>query len=126
VAHKIPASFRRAIISRIKILAQLDISEHRRPQSGKILFKYKNQQLEFRVEVTPTAGGNEDAVLRILSSFKALPLANLGFSHANYQGFRDALSQPYGLILSVGPTGSGKTTTLHSALRFINSPERKI
>ena len=125
-AHQIPAGYKRAIISRIKIMANLDISERRKPQSGKILMTKNNRKIEYRVEVSPTVGGNEDAVLRILTSAEPLPLDDMGFSPANLDAFRKALKQPYGIILCVGPTGSGKTTTLHSALKFINTPEIKI
>lgn len=126
VAHKVPRTFKRAVIARIKIMAQLDISERRKPQSGKILIKYHKQKIEYRVETTPTVGGNEDAVLRILASSKPLPIDKMGFSASNVENFREILSKPYGIILCVGPTGSGKTTTLHSALGYINTPERKI
>ena len=126
VAHQIPPHYKRAILSRLKIMANLDITERRKPQSGKFFLKYKDHQLEFRMEVTPTAGNNEDAVLRILASSKPLPLNKMDFSPFNERAFRAMLSQPYGVILCVGPTGSGKTTTLHSALGHINTPDRKI
>lgn len=126
VMHRIPSSFKRAIIARIKIMSNLDISERRRPQSGKILLRYKRKKIEFRVEVTPTVGGNEDAVLRLLAASKPLPLSEMGFSESNLAMFEDILAKPYGIILCVGPTGSGKTTTLHSALGHINKADRKI
>ena len=126
VAHQIPSMYKKAITSRVKIMANLDIAERRKPQSGKILMKYQDKRIEFRVEITPTSGGNEDAVLRILASSKPLPLEDMGFSEYNLKVFRNILSQPYGIILCVGPTGSGKTTTLHSALGHINTVERKI
>ena len=126
LVHKIPAGYKRAILSRIKIMSNLDISERRKPQSGKILMARNNQKIEFRVEVSPTVGGNEDAVLRILTSAEPLPLEDMGFSSHNMTYFKKALKQPYGMILCVGPTGSGKTTTLHSALKFINTQEIKI
>ena len=124
--HQIPATFRRAVISRLKIMSNLDISERRKPQSGKIVIWSQNRQIEYRVEVTPIIGGNEAAVLRILSSAEPLPLEEMGFSPANLQSFRQLLAQPYGIILCVGPTGSGKTTSLHSALKHLNNPEVKI
>jgi len=124
--HQIPSIYKRAVISRIKIMSNLDISERRKPQSGKILIHYKRQKMEFRVEITPTVGGQEDAVLRILAKSKPLPLEQMGFSPSTLESFRQILSKPYGIILCVGPTGSGKTTTLHSALGHINTPERKI
>ncbi len=126
VVHQIPSGFKRAIISRIKIMSNLDISERRKPQSGKILITSHDQKIEYRVEISPTVGGNEDAVLRILTSAEPLPLEDMGFSESNLKAFRSILKQPYGMILCVGPTGSGKTTTLHSALKSINTPEVKI
>jgi type II secretory ATPase GspE/PulE/Tfp pilus assembly ATPase PilB-like protein len=126
LAHQIPAGYKRAIISRLKIMSNLDISEHGRPQSGKILIWQQNKQIEYRVEVSPTVGGNEDAVLRILTSAEPLPLEDMGFSANNMAAFRRFLTQAYGIILCVGPTGSGKTTTLHAALKFLNTPEVKI
>jgi len=126
MAHQIPGMYKKAIISRVKIMSNLDIAERRKPQSGKILMKYQDKRIEYRVEVTPTSGNNEDAVLRILASSKPLPLDEMGFSDYNLRVFKQILSQPYGIILCVGPTGSGKTTTLHSALGHINTVERKI
>lgn len=126
LAHKIAASFKSAIIARIKILALLDISERRRPQSGKILLRYQQRMLEYRVEVTPIAGGQEAAVLRLLAASKPLPLNELALMPYNLERFMGLLEKPYGIILCVGPTGSGKTTTLHSALGHINTPVRKI
>lgn len=125
-AHKIPSTYKKAVISRLKILANLDITERRKPQSGKIFLKSKNKRMEFRVETAPTAGGQEDAVLRVMSNANAIPLEQMGFSTANLESFKELLAKPYGMILCVGPTGSGKTTSLHSALGHINSPERKI
>jgi len=126
VAHQLPSFYKSAIIARLKIMAELDITEHRKPLSGKILLKHQANRIEYRIETTPTTGGNEDAVLRILANSKPLPLDEMGFSAANLKAFRAALAQPYGIILCVGPTGSGKTTTLHSALAHLNTPERKI
>ncbi len=126
IAHQVAATFKNAIISRIKIISNLDISERRKPQSGKITLRYENRKLEFRVEITPTVGGQEDAVLRLLSSSKPLPLDHMGFYPRSLERLEAVLAKPYGLILCVGPTGSGKTTTLHSALGSINKPNRKI
>lgn len=126
VAHQLPSFYKRAIIARLKIMANLDITERRKPLSGKILLKYQSNRIEYRIETTPTIGGHEDAVLRILAYSKPLPLEMMGFSSANLKAFKLALTQPYGIILCVGPTGSGKTTTLHSALAQLNTPERKI
>ena len=125
-AHEIPAMYKSAIIARLKIIANLDIAEHRKPQSGKILLQFQGKEMEYRLEVTPTIGGQEDAVLRVLNSSKPLPLHEMGFSVANLNRFRSMLAKPHGIVLCVGPTGSGKTTTLHSALAHLNVPERKI
>jgi len=126
VVHSIPSMYKKPLISRIKIISGLDITEHRMPQSGKILFSINKKKVEYRVEITPTVGGNEDAVLRILSSGTPLSIDEMGFSLENLRHFKKILGKPYGIILCVGPTGSGKTTTLHSALRYINLPTRKI
>ncbi|MGA9108978.1 MAG: GspE/PulE family protein [Smithella sp.] len=126
IAHKIPSIHKAAIISRLKILSELDIAERRRPQSGKIMLRYEGRKIEYRMEVTPTVGNQEDAVLRILAASKPLPLDAMGFSVTNLDKFREIINKPYGIILCVGPTGSGKTTTLHSALGHINKPIRKI
>jgi type II secretory ATPase GspE/PulE/Tfp pilus assembly ATPase PilB-like protein len=126
IAHKIPSIHKAAIISRLKILSELDIAERRRPQSGKIMLRYEGRRIEYRMEVTPTVGNQEDAVLRILAASKPLPLDAMGFSGTNLARFREMITKPYGIILCVGPTGSGKTTTLHSALGHINKPVRKI
>jgi len=126
LVHTIPRTFKNAVISRIKIMSSLDISERRKPQSGKIIIWRKGKQIEYRVEITPTVGKNEDAVLRILTSSEPLPLEEMGFSKPNLQSMKGILSQPYGIILCVGPTGSGKTTTLHATLKHLNTPEVKI
>ncbi|RMG18269.1 MAG: GspE/PulE family protein [Planctomycetota bacterium] len=124
---KLPRKFARAIISRIKIMSDLDIAEKRLPQDGKIKFKkYSNLDIELRVATLPTVGGMEDCVMRILAASKPLPLDAMGFLPENLAAFQEVVSQPYGLVLVVGPTGSGKTTTLHSALGYINKPETKI
>ena len=124
---KIPQSYRRAIVSRFKIMANLDIAERRKPQDGKIKFKLGgSKEIELRVATVPTAGYNEDIVMRILAASEPLPLDKMGFSARNLQELQKIVSKPYGIILCVGPTGSGKTTTLHSALSHINTPERKI
>jgi len=125
--QNIPASHRRAIISRIKIMADLDIAERRLPQDGKIMFKrFGGRDIELRVAVVPTVGGNEDVVMRILAHSEPISLDKLGMSERNYAIFKQLIQYPYGIILVVGPTGSGKTTTLHSALGYINTPEKKI
>ena len=83
IAHKIPFIHKAAIISRLKILSELDIAERRRPQSGKIMLRYEGRKIEYRIEVTPTVGNQEDAVLRILAASKPLPLDAMGFSGTN-------------------------------------------
>jgi type II secretory ATPase GspE/PulE/Tfp pilus assembly ATPase PilB-like protein len=124
---KIPQSYRRAIVSRLKIMASLDIAERRKPQDGKIKFKLsETREIELRVATIPTAGYNEDVVMRILAASEPLPLDKMGFSDRNLKGIKDIAEKPYGIILCVGPTGSGKTTTLHSVLGFINTPDIKI
>jgi type II secretory ATPase GspE/PulE/Tfp pilus assembly ATPase PilB-like protein len=113
--------------SRIKIMSNLDIAERRLPQDGKIQFrKYAPLNIELRVATLPTTGGNEDVVMRLLSSSEPLPLEKMGMSARDYKEFISIIEKPYGIVLVVGPTGSGKTTTLHSALRLINKPETKI
>jgi type II secretory ATPase GspE/PulE/Tfp pilus assembly ATPase PilB-like protein len=125
--HELPAQYKNALISRIKILAKLDISEKRRPQDGKIEFKKSNgEKLELRVAILPTVNGQEDVVMRILAGGKPIPLEKLGLSERNHTELKKAVSKPYGLFLVCGPTGSGKTTTLHSVLGHINQPETKI
>jgi type II secretory ATPase GspE/PulE/Tfp pilus assembly ATPase PilB-like protein len=126
VAHRIDYTYKAGIISRLKIISDLDIAERRRPQSGKIMLRYEGRKIEYRLEITPTVGNQEDAVLRILAASKPLSLDAMGFSSSNLIKFREIIAKPYGIILCVGPTGSGKTTSLHSALGHINTPVRKI
>jgi len=123
---EIPAPHRNALVQRFKIMAKLDISEKRKPQDGKIRFKGPMGTIELRVATIPTSGGNEDIVMRILAASKPLPLERMGFSKRNIDAFKQILEKPYGICLVVGPTGSGKTTTLHSALGFINTIDTKI
>ncbi len=124
---KVPRHYKNAVSSRIKIMSNLDIAQRRMPQDGKIKFKnFGKLDIELRVAVIPTVGGNEDIVMRILASSKPIPLDKMGMSKRNYDRFVDILKKPYGICLVVGPTGSGKTTTLHSALGFINTIDRKI
>ena len=124
---KIPQSYRRAIVSRLKIMASLDIAERRKPQDGKIKFKLsETKEIELRVATLPTAGYNEDVVMRILAASEPLPLDKMGFSDRNLKMLKEISEKPYGIILCVGPTGSGKTTTLHSVLGNINTPDIKI
>ncbi len=123
----IPYSYKSAVVSRIKIMANLDIAERRKPQDGKIKFKkYGGLDIELRVATVPTQGGVEDIVMRILAAGDPIPLSDMGFSKKNYENFLSVIVQPYGIIFVCGPTGSGKTTTLHSALGYINKTETKI
>ena len=125
---ELPHTYRSAVLARLKIMCDLDISERRKPQDGKITFsKFQpGARLELRLATIPTNNGLEDAVLRLLASARPLPLEQLGLSDANRQGLLEAVQRPYGMVLCVGPTGSGKTTTLHSAMASINHPDRKI
>jgi type II secretory ATPase GspE/PulE/Tfp pilus assembly ATPase PilB-like protein len=125
---ELPPSYRNALIGRLKIMCDLDISEKRKPQDGKINFgKFvQGSRLELRVATIPTSGGAEDAVLRLLASSRAIPIDQLQIAPAALERLKAAIARPYGMFLCVGPTGSGKTTTLHSALAHINTPERKI
>ncbi len=115
-----------SVISRIKVLADLDISVKRKPQDGKLKFTTtRGDNIELRVATIPTAGGNEDVVLRVLADSKPIPLEDITPARV-YNRMVDVIDRPHGLFLVVGPTGSGKTTTLHSALNYINTPEKKI
>jgi type II secretory ATPase GspE/PulE/Tfp pilus assembly ATPase PilB-like protein len=107
-------------------MAKLDISERRKPQDGKIRFKSAKGIVELRVATIPTTNQNEDVVMRILAASKPLPIEKMGFSDRNLKNFKTILAKPYGICLVVGPTGSGKTTTLHSALGSINTEDMKI
>lgn len=124
---EIPANFRNALISRIKIMAQLDISERRKPQDGKLDFQqFGPAKIELRVATIPTSNNLEDIVMRLLAASKPLPMEKLGLNPDAFNTIKKISERPYGLILVCGPTGSGKTTTLHSLLGHINTPERKI
>jgi len=122
----IPAPHRNAVVQRLKIMAKLDIAEKRKPQDGKIRFRGPMGTIELRVATIPTSGGNEDVVMRILAASKTMPLERMGFSERNLSEFKTVLEKPYGICLVVGPTGSGKTTTLHAGLGFINRVDMKI
>ncbi|MBF0125656.1 MAG: GspE/PulE family protein [Magnetococcales bacterium] len=124
-ALEIPSTHMRAVLSRIKIMARMDISERRKPQDGKIVVKVKGQPLELRVATIPTVYG-EGAVLRVLATGGGLPFDKLNLSERNYKELDRLVNIPQGILLVVGPTGSGKTTTLHAVIGRINTPERKI
>jgi type II secretory ATPase GspE/PulE/Tfp pilus assembly ATPase PilB-like protein len=124
---KVPNSMVRGIISRVKIMSNLDIAERRLPQDGKIKFRRKGvPTFELRVATLPTQGGFEDVVMRILASAGAMQLDEMGLTNRNAKVIKRIIAKPYGLILAVGPTGSGKTTSLHAILGHINKPGIKI
>jgi type IV pilus assembly protein PilB len=120
-----------AVISRIKVMSELDIAERRVPQDGRFRVRYKGRLIDFRVSVMPTIHG-EDAVLRVLDKesmsekFSSLSLDVVGFADSDLSKFRRYIKEPYGMVLVTGPTGSGKTTTLYAALSEIKNDEDKI
>src|SRR5258706_13225254 len=123
----VPASYRNAIAARLKVMCDLDISEKRKPQDGKIKFKkFGPLDIELRVATIPSTGGVEDIVMRILAAGEPIPIDKLGLSQRNVGILKETVSKPYGLSFVCGPTGSGKTTTLHSVLGYLNTPETKI
>jgi type II secretory ATPase GspE/PulE/Tfp pilus assembly ATPase PilB-like protein len=124
---QVPASYRNALAARIKIMCDLDISERRKPQDGKIKFKrFGPLDIELRVATIPSQGAVEDIVMRILGAGEPIPLDKLALSPPNHTNLRQAIEKPYGLVFVCGPTGSGKTTTLHSVLGYLNKPDTKI
>jgi len=123
----IPANFRAAVVSRIKVMSGLDISEKRRPQDGKINFhEFGGSRVELRVVTMPTANGLEHVVMRIVTAPRTLTLEQIGLAPRVLAQLKDMVEKPYGLLFVCGPTGAGKTTTLHSLLGYINTPDRKI
>jgi general secretion pathway protein E len=125
-AESPPKGLQAAVLSRLKIMARLDIAERRLPQDGRFRLKVKGHDIDFRVSTIPTLMG-ESMVIRILDREKViLDLNRLGFPSLELQQFDQLIHKPYGMILVTGPTGSGKTTTLYAALERINSPEKKI
>jgi type II secretory ATPase GspE/PulE/Tfp pilus assembly ATPase PilB-like protein len=124
---EVPAAYRQPLVTRLKIMCDLDISEKRKPQDGKIKFKkFGPLDIELRVATIPTAGGVEDVVMRILAAGEPIPLDKLGVLPANMERLKSCISKPYGLFFVCGPTGSGKTTTLHSVLGNLNTVDTKI
>jgi type II secretory ATPase GspE/PulE/Tfp pilus assembly ATPase PilB-like protein/GAF domain-containing protein len=123
----VPFSYRAALISRIKIMSNLDITVKRLPQDGKIKYRRPTgDEIELRVATIPTQGGVEDVVMRILAKGETMPLEDMSLLPRNYKEMINIITKPYGMILVVGPTGSGKTTTLHATLHHINKPDKKI
>src|SRR4051812_44863702 len=124
---EVPAHFRQALVTRLKIMCDLDISERRKPQDGKIKFKkYGPLDIELRVATIPSSGGVEDVVMRILAAGEPIALDKLGLTSHNKERLISTVTKPYGLFYVCGPTGSGKTTTLHSVLKYLNKPDTKI
>lgn len=129
ILHEIftpPKHLQAAIISRLKILAEMDIAEHRIPQDGRFRIRLDNREIDLRVSTLPTANG-ENVVMRLLDKSSILMnIKDLGFTKENYTKMEEILSHSYGIILVTGPTGSGKTTTLYSGLNYLNSIEKNI
>ncbi len=124
--HKTPKAVHPAFVSRIKMLSRMDIAEKRRPQDGRIKTEYKNREVELRVSTMPTAFG-EKVVIRIFDPDILLQeLEEIGFAPREYELFRSFIARPHGIVLVTGPTGSGKTTTLYSALKVVATPELNV
>lgn len=122
----IPPGFRASVVQRMKVLADLDLAERRRPQDGRFRVQGGDVAVDVRMATLPTIGDNEDVTLRLLSAWRPRPLDQMEFSDVNLERFRTIIGAPYGIVLVVGPTGSGKTTTLHSAVSALNSVDRKV
>ena len=121
-AHRAPRSIRNGVVSRLKIMADMDISERRVPQDGRLSVEHQGRRMDLRVASLPTVWG-EKIVARVLdNSNTSLSLDDLGFSPDNFSRFEESYSKPYGMILVTGPTGSGKSTTLYSTLNILNQP----
>ena len=124
---ELPASYRNPLVTRIKIMCDMDISQKRKPQDGKIKFrKFGPLDIELRVATIPSVGSLEDVVMRILAAGEPIPLDKMGFTPLNLKELKATVAKPYGLFFVCGPTGSGKTTTLHSILKSLNTPATKI
>lgn len=122
---QVPASHHSAVIARIKIMSNLNIAEKRVPQDGKLAFRMSGQLVEVRVATIPTVAG-EGVVMRILASGGAMPIEKMNLSPRNIGMLEEMIKKPHGILLVVGPTGSGKTTTLHAVLGYLNTPDKKI
>ncbi|MFT2090949.1 ATPase, T2SS/T4P/T4SS family [Paraglaciecola sp. 2405UD69-4] len=123
--NQVPESHHNALVSRIKIMAGLNIAEKRIPQDGKLTFNVSGKKVDVRVATIPTVVG-EGVVLRVLPSGDVLPLDQINLAGRNVQKLKSLVSIPHGILLVVGPTGSGKTTTLHAILNHLNTPDKKI
>ncbi|RIE08851.1 GspE/PulE family protein, partial [Candidatus Cryosericum odellii] len=124
--QNLPRNIQAGVLSRIKIMSNMDIAERRKPQDGRISLRIENKAIDFRVSSLPTIYG-EKIVMRILDKSSAMvPLENLGFLNDTLTLFNNVISQPYGMIVISGPTGAGKTTTLYSALNRLNTPGKNI
>ena len=122
----LPKQIQGAVVSRVKIMASIDITERRKPQDGRISLKINDQPLDLRVSTIPVTNG-ESIVMRLLESESIMvSLDELGFAHDDYMVFQSLIKKPNGIILVTGPTGSGKTTTLYASLNKLNTPEKKI
>ena len=125
--QRLPPALRNPLVARLKVMAGLDIAERRKPQDGKIRVRVPDRgEIELRMATVPTVGGNEDVVLRLLTSSEVLSIDSLGLSERNSRELKAIADKPYGLILCVGPTGAGKTTSLHAVLAHLNTSGRKI
>lgn len=122
---QVPASHHNAVIARIKIMANLNIAEKRVPQDGKLAFRMQGKPVEVRVATIPTVAG-EGVVMRILAAGGAMPMDKMNLSPRNTEMLKTMVAKPHGILLVVGPTGSGKTTTLHAVLGHLNTPDKKI
>lgn len=123
--NQVPHSHHNAVIARIKIMSNLNIAEKRVPQDGKLAFRMNGQLVEVRVATIPTVAG-EGVVMRLLASGGAMPIEKMNLAPTNLKRLEDMIKKPHGILLVVGPTGSGKTTTLHAILGYLNTPEKKI